>query len=141
MTIEAAPVKMYVKPKALKYVPSPLYNREVTFTYKALELGVFIIDTNDNLINKDSWSPTMQQTTVGVALITEKVAIVIATGLHTDLCWSKTNQLQQQLILRWLQQIIKAKPIQKRLEKHWVKMRQLHITALPIPLKMARKGI
>ena len=93
VTIEAATVKMYMKPKALKYVPSPLYNREVTFTYKALELGVFIIDTNDNLINKDSWSPTMQETTVGVALITEKVAIVIATGLHTDLSWSKTYQL------------------------------------------------
>lgn len=93
VTIEAATVKMYVKPKALKYVPSPLYNREVIFTYKALETGVFIIDTNDNLINKDSWSPTMQQTTVGVALITEKVAIVISTGLTTDLCWSKTNQL------------------------------------------------
>lgn len=93
VTIEAAAVKMYVKPKVLKYIPSLLYNREVTFTYKALELGVFIIDTNDNLINKDSWSPTMQETTVGVALITEKVAIVIATGLHTDLCWSKTYQL------------------------------------------------
>ena len=93
VTIEAAVVKMYVKPKMLKYVPSPLYNREVTFTYKALELGVFIIDTNDNLINKDSWSPTMQETTVGVALITEKVAIVISTGLHTDLRWSKTYQL------------------------------------------------
>ena len=93
VTIEAATVKMYVKPKVLKYVPSPLYNREVTFTYKALELGVFIIDTNDNLINKDSWSPDMQETTVGVALITEKVAIVISTGLHTDLSWSKTEQL------------------------------------------------
>ena len=93
VTIEAATVKMYMKPQVLKYIPSPLYNREVTFTYKALETGVFIIDTNDNFINKDSWSPTMQQTTVGVALITEKVAIVIATGLHTDLCWSKTYQL------------------------------------------------
>lgn len=93
VTIEVSAVKMYIKPKALKYVPSLLYNREVTFTYKALELGVFIVDTNDNLINKDSWSPTMEQTTVGVALITEKVAIVIATGLHTDLCWSKTYQL------------------------------------------------
>lgn len=93
VTIEAAAVKMYVKPKVLKYMPSPLYNREVIFTYKALELGVFIIDTNDNLINKDSWSPTMQQTTVGVALITEKVAIVISTGHHSDLCWSKTYQL------------------------------------------------
>ena len=93
VTIEAATVKMYMKPQVLKYVPSPLYNREVTFTYKALELGVFIIDTNDNLINKDSWSPAMQETTVGVALITEKVAIVISTGLTTDLCWSKTDQL------------------------------------------------
>ena len=93
VTIEAAVVKMYIKPQVLKYVPSPLYNREVTFTYKALELGVFIIDTNDNLINKDSWSPTMQQTTVGVALITEKVAVVIPAGLHTGLCWSKTEQL------------------------------------------------
>lgn len=93
VTIEAATVKMYVKPKVLKYVPSPLYNREVTFTYKALKLGAFIIDKNDNLINKDSWSPTMQETTVGVALITEKVAIVISTGLHTDLRWSETEQL------------------------------------------------
>lgn len=93
VTIEAGVKKMYMKPKALTYVPSPLYNREVTFTYKALKLGVFIVDTNDNLINKDSWSPTMQQTTVGVALITEKVAIVISTGLTTNLCWSKTNQL------------------------------------------------
>ena len=93
VTIEVGTVKMYMKPKALTYTPSPLYNREVTFTYKALKLGVFIIDTNDNLINKDSWSPTMQQTTVGVALITEKVAIVISTGLHTDLRWSKTYQL------------------------------------------------
>lgn len=93
VTIEAATVKMYMKPKALVYVPSPLYNREVTFTYKALELGVFIIDANDNLINKDSWSPTMQETTVGVALITEKVAIVISTGLHTGLPWSTTYQL------------------------------------------------
>ena len=93
VTIEAGVKKMYMKPKVLTYVPSPLYNREVTFTYKALSLGTYIIDTNDNLIDKGSWSPTMQQTTVGVALITEKVAIVISTGLTTDLCWSKTNQL------------------------------------------------
>lgn len=93
VTIEVSAVKNYIKPKVLKYVPSPLYNREVTFTYKALVLGVFIVDTNDNLINKDSWSLTMQQTTVGVALITEKVAIVIPTGMTTSLCWSKTDQL------------------------------------------------
>nr|DAM54230.1 MAG TPA: structural protein [Caudoviricetes sp.] len=93
VTIEAAVVKMYVKPKMLKYVPSPLYNREVTFTYKALETGVFVIDTNNNLINKDSWNPQTQQTTVGVALITEKVAIVISVGVKTGRAWSTTTQL------------------------------------------------
>ena len=35
----------------------------------------------------------MQETTVGVALITEKVAIVISTGIHTGLCWSSTDSL------------------------------------------------
>ena len=93
VTIEVSAVKMYAKPKVLKYVPSPLYNREVTFTYKALQLGVFIIDTNDNLLNEDSWSPFMQQTTVGVALITEKIAVVIPTGMTSNLYWSKINQL------------------------------------------------
>ena len=93
VTIEVSAVKMYMKPKALTYVPSPLYNREVTFTYKALETGVFVIDTNNNLINKDSWNPQTQQTTVGVALITEKVAIVISVGLKTGRAWSTTTQL------------------------------------------------
>lgn len=93
VTIEVGTVKMYMKPKALTYVPSPLYNREVTFTYKALETGVFVIDTNNNLINKDSWDPQTQQTTVGVALITEKVAIVISVELKTGRAWSTTTQL------------------------------------------------
>ena len=93
VTIEVGTVKMYIKPKALKYIPSPLYNREVTFTYKALETGVFVIDTNNNLINKGSWNPQTQQTTVGVALITEKVAIVISVGVETGRAWSTTTQL------------------------------------------------
>ena len=35
----------------------------------------------------------MQETTVGVALITEKVAIVIPPGVTSGLCWSETDQL------------------------------------------------
>ena len=91
VTIEAATVKMYMKPKALKYVPSPLYNREVTFTYKKKENGVYIIDTNDNLMDENSWDKNTQ-TTVGVALITDKVAIVIPAGSY-DSGWSTTGQL------------------------------------------------
>ena len=92
VTIEVGTVKMYMKPKALTYTPSPLYNREVTFTYKALELGVFFIDINDNLINRDSWDYN-KDTIVGVALITEKVAIVMAPGAKQYLKWSEQAQL------------------------------------------------
>lgn len=92
VTIEVGKVNMYMKPKALTYIPSPLYNREVTFTYKALELGVFFIDINDNLINRDSWDYN-KDTIVGVALITEKVAIVMAPGAKPYLKWSEQAQL------------------------------------------------
>jgi hypothetical protein len=92
VTVEVGTVKMYMKPKALKYIPSPLYNREVTFTYKALEIGVFFIDINDNLIYSTSWDYN-KDTIVGVALITEKVAIVMAPGAKQYLKWSEQAQL------------------------------------------------
>lgn len=91
VTIEAAVVKMYAKPKVLKYAPSPMYNREVTITYKKKENGVYIIDTNDNLMDENSWDKNTQ-TTVGVALITDKVAIVIPAGSY-DSDWSTRDQL------------------------------------------------
>lgn len=96
VTIEAATVNMYVKPKALNYVPSPLYNREVTFTYKALETGSFIIDKNDNLYE----SPTeceeaglSKTDMIGVLLVTNNVAIVIAPKIISNLIWSNERNL------------------------------------------------
>lgn len=97
VTIEVSTVKMYMKPKALTYTPSPLYNREVTFTYKALSLGTYIIDTNDNLIDRNSWDENTQPA-VGVALITEKIAVVIPTGITGHLQWSKERQLVEEVV-------------------------------------------
>lgn len=96
VTIEAAVVKMYIKPKVLKYIPSPLYNREVTFTYKALELGVFIIDKNDKIYktaNELTQSGVPLSDAVGALLVTNNVAIVIQKGISGMLEWSKTPQL------------------------------------------------
>lgn len=96
VTIEAAAVKIYMKPKVLKYVPSPLYNREVTLTYKALETGVFIIDKNDKIYNTTdefTQSGLPKSDAVGALLVTNNVAIVISKGLHTNLSWSETKQL------------------------------------------------
>ena len=96
VTIEAAVVKMYIKPKVLKYIPSPLYNREVTFTYKALELGVFIIDKNDRLYKTTEefqQSGMSNSDAVGVLLVTDKVTIVIPPGMSSALQWSTSRQL------------------------------------------------
>lgn len=96
VTIEVSTVKMYIKPKALKYIPSPLYNREVTFTYKALKTGTFIIDKNDNLYE----SPTKCEEAglsktdmIGVLLVTNNVAIVIAPKIMSNLIWSNNGNL------------------------------------------------
>lgn len=96
VTIEVSAVKMYMKPKALTYTPSPLYNREVTFTYKALETGSFIIDKNDNFYK----SPTeceeaglSKTDMIGVLLVTNNVAIVIAPKIITNLIWSNEGNL------------------------------------------------
>lgn len=96
VTIEVSAVKMYMKPKALTYTPSPLYNREVTFTYKALETGTFIIDKNDNLYE----SPTeceeaglSKTDMIGVLLVTNNVAIVIAPKIISNLIWSNERNL------------------------------------------------
>lgn len=96
VTIEAATVKMYVKPKVLKYIPSPLYNREVAITYKALETGTFLVDKNDNLYT----SPTTFTEAglsitdaVGVLLVTNNVAIVIAPRIIYNTIWSSKSNL------------------------------------------------
>ena len=92
VTIEVSAVKMYAKPKVLKYVPSPLYNREVTFTYKALELGVFVIDINDKLYR--TVGDVINKTDiVGALLVTDKVAIVIAAQLFRETKWGNKNGL------------------------------------------------
>ena len=96
VTIEAATVKMYLKPKVLKYVPSPLYNREVTFTYKALETGSFIIDKNDNLYESSTECEEAGLTKtdmVGVLLVTNNVAIVIAPEIIYNTIWSNEENL------------------------------------------------
>ena len=91
VTIEAATVKMYMKPKALVYVPSPLYNREVTFTYKALNTGTYIIDKNDNLYKTTDLlqaSGVTYDDTLGVLLVTDSIAIVIARTVINEKAWS-----------------------------------------------------
>lgn len=96
VTIEAAVVKMYMKPKALKYVPSPLYNREVIFTYKAQETGVFIIDKNNKIYKTTgefTQSGLLKTDIVGALLVTDKVAIVISAQTFSETKWSNKSGL------------------------------------------------
>ena len=89
-TIEVGTVKMYMKPKALTYTPSPLYNREVTFTYKALETGVFIIDKNDKTYKTAEEfknSGTDIKDVIGTLLVTDNAAIVVANYNSEQIDW------------------------------------------------------
>jgi hypothetical protein len=90
VTIEAAVVKMYMKPKVLKYVPSVLYNREVTFTYKALETGTYIIDKNNRTYKtakEFTDSGTDIKDVIGTLLVTDNVAIVVANYKTDYVSW------------------------------------------------------
>lgn len=92
--IDVSAVKMYAKPKVLKYVPSPLYNREVTFTYKALELGVFIIDKNDKTYKtakEFTDSGTNIKDVIGTLLVTDNAAIVVANYNSEQIDWGPTT--------------------------------------------------
>ena len=96
VTIEVGNVKMYMKPKTLTYAPSPLYNREVTFTYKALKTGAYIIDKNDNLYrtaNEFTQSGTAVKDAVGVLCVTDSIAIVIANHVLKNKFWSVDTEL------------------------------------------------
>ena len=96
VTIEVSTVKMYMKPKALTYIPSPLYNREVTITYKALKTGAYIIDKNDNLYrtaNEFTQSGTAVKDAVGVLCVTDSIAIVIANHVLKNKFWSVDTEL------------------------------------------------
>lgn len=94
VTIEVSAVKMYAKPKALKYIPSPLYNREVTFTYKALETGMFIIDKNDKTYKTAEEfrnSGTDIKDVIGTLLVTDNAAIVVANYDSEQIDWGPTT--------------------------------------------------
>lgn len=97
VTIEAQKKKGYKVSTIESFNPIPLNKRNIIITYKALPLGTFIIDTNDNLIDRDSWDENTQPA-VGVALITEKVAIVIPTGTEYGRKWSTKSQLVEGIV-------------------------------------------
>lgn len=98
VTVEVPKKQGYKVNTTVSFYPIPLNKRNVTITYKALSLGCFILDKDDNLIDGSLWDPATGNA-VGVALITEKVAIVIATGRHTDgLAWSTESQLVEGVV-------------------------------------------
>ena len=97
VTIEAQKKKGYKVSTIESFNPIPLNKRNIIITYKALSLGTFIIDTNDNLIDRNSWDENTQPA-VGVALITEKVAIVIPTGTEYGRKWSTKSQLVEGIV-------------------------------------------
>lgn len=63
--------------------------RNVTVVYKKISLGVFILDTNGNLVKRSEWRASNNSKAVGVAVLTNKCKFIIApTECSNVLAWS-----------------------------------------------------
>lgn len=92
VTIEAQKKQGYKVNNIERLYPIPLNKRNVTITYKALPLGVFFIDINEKIITSDELDLTLHSI-VGVALITEKIAVVIQEKTYDWKEWGTQKQL------------------------------------------------
>lgn len=92
VTVEVQKKQGYRVNNIERFSPIPLNKRNITITYKALPLGVFFIDINEKFITKDELDLTLHSI-VGVALITEKIAVVIQENTYDWKEWSTQKQL------------------------------------------------
>lgn len=92
VTVEVQKKQGYRVNNIERFSPIPLNKRNITITYKALPLGVFFIDINEKFITKDELDLTLHSI-VGVALITEKIAVVIQEKTYSWKEWSTQKQL------------------------------------------------
>lgn len=92
VTVEVQKKQGYRVNNIERFSPIPLNERNITITYKALPLGVFFIDINEKFISKDELDLTLHSI-VGVALITEKIAVVIQEKTYDWKEWSTQKQL------------------------------------------------
>ena len=63
--------------------------RNVTVVYKKISLGIFILDTDGNLVKRSEWSTSNNSKAVGVAVLTNNCKFVIApTQSNSTLVWA-----------------------------------------------------
>ena len=92
VTVEVQKKQGYRVNTIERFSPIPLNKRNVTITYKALPLGIFFIDINEKFITSDELDLTLHSI-VGVALITEKIAVVIQEKTYDWKEWGTQKQL------------------------------------------------
>lgn len=64
--------------------------RNVAVVYKKINLGIFILDTDGNLVKRSEWSTSNNSKAVGVAVLTDNCKFVIAlTQNDSFLAWSR----------------------------------------------------
>lgn len=65
-------------------------SRSVTMTYLEIKRGIFILDTDGNLVKRSEWSASNNSKAVGVAVLSDNCKFVIAPTQNSDrLYWSK----------------------------------------------------
>ena len=65
-------------------------SRSVTMTYLEIKRGIFILDTDGNLVKRSEWSTSNNSKAVGVAVLSDNCKFVIAPTQNSDSpYWSK----------------------------------------------------
>ena len=75
-------------PKELSFTASQA-TRGVTITYLKIKLGIFILDTDGNLVKQSEWSTSNNSKAVGVAVLSDNCKFVIAPAQNNvSLVWA-----------------------------------------------------
>ena len=92
-TVSCAAISSYTTPSSVTYTASIDNTRSVTLCYTYMSLGVWIYDTDNNFTATDNWNTSNNSKAVGVAVITDNCAFVLApeNALSSSVCWSSNT--------------------------------------------------
>lgn len=92
-TVSCAAISSYTTPSSVTYTASIGNTRSVTLCYTYMSLGVWIYDTDNNFTATDNWNTSNNSKAVGVAVITDNCAFVLApeNALSSSVCWSSNT--------------------------------------------------
>ena len=77
-TVSVSDITFYITPETQSYLAGVGTSRNVVLTYKYHHMGIYILDTDNNLITTEKWDTANNSKAVGIYVGTENSKFVIA---------------------------------------------------------------